>query len=118
MIDYRMTEDGIMEVRVAGRITKDEIDAVWRKIHADMPAGGRTRILEVIETLDGIEPAAFWEDLKLGLPMLNRVERAAVVSDRGWINVLTKASGLFVSADVRTFAPTEIEQARAWLKAA
>ncbi|MBO9498026.1 MAG: STAS/SEC14 domain-containing protein [Novosphingobium sp.] len=118
MIDYRSPDGGVMEFHVSGKVTKDEIDATWTRLRADLPATGKIRVLEVIDHLEGIEPAAFWEDLRQGLPMFGRIERAAVVSDRRWIEVLSRIGNVFSSGEIRTFEPGEIAAARAWLKAA
>jgi hypothetical protein len=53
MIDYRKNEGGILEISVAGRLTKEEIDAVWARMKVDMPAGGKVKVLEVIRDFEG-----------------------------------------------------------------
>lgn len=118
MIDYRKTEAGIIELRVDGRITKADIDAVFDRLKADMPAAGKLRVLEIVTALDGVSPSALWEDMRRGLPMLDNVEKAAVVTDHGWIEALSHIAAAFTSAEVRTFGPDEIDAARTWLKAA
>lgn len=118
MFEYRKTEDGIMEIRASGKITRDDIDAIWAQMTADFPAAGKVRLLEVVGDLRGMEPAALFEDLKLGLPMLDRFERVAVVTHSALIEAASRIGNVFLSADVRTFEPDAIDAARAWLKSA
>ena len=118
MIDYRKNEGGILEISVTGRLTKEEIDAVWARMKADMPAGGKVKVLEVIRDFEGMDIDAMWEDLRIGLPMADRVSHIAIVTDRKWIAALTGLAGAFMSAETRTYEPDQLAEARAWLKAA
>ena len=115
MITCARHPDGYLELAVSGHITREEIDRVWARLKPDMPAGARVRLLETIGDLDGIDISAMIEDLKLGLPMLDRIERAAIVADQKWIGSLSRIADHFVSAEVRTFELADLASARAWL---
>ena len=93
MIEYRKTGSDAFELSAHGRITKDEIIGAWARLAADMPHEGKIKLLEIIGPLDGVAPAAIWEDLKRGLPMVGRVSHAAIVADQAWITALTKVGG-------------------------
>ena len=116
MINYRSTENGIIELFVEGKLTKDEIDATRMSMQGNLPINGQLRLLEIIGDLEDVEPANIWKDLKLGLPIFDSVERAAVVSDQSWIETPLMVDEVFASAKVRTFKSDQVEEARAWLK--
>jgi hypothetical protein len=118
MIDYRRSENGIFEISVGGRLTKAQIDAVWTRMKADMPADGKVKVLEVIRDFEGMDFDALWEDLRLGLPMAGHVSHVAIVTDRKWIAALTRLSGIFIAGETRTYPMERLAEARAWLEAA
>jgi hypothetical protein len=118
MIDYQRSTGGIYEVSVSGRLTKGEIDAVWARMKADMPASGKIKVLEIIHDFDGIDFDAMLEDLRVGLPMADRVSHIAIVTDRKWITALTRLAGVLMSAETRTYTLDQIAEARAWLDGA
>lgn len=115
MIDYRKIDSHRFEFTVRGTITKREIEDVWARFGPDMPPDGKIRVLEIIEPIDGITPTAVWEDLRRGWPVMNRVARAAIVADQGWVSALTNVAKLFVPAQMKVFASSEIDAARHWL---
>jgi hypothetical protein len=118
MIHYE-TEAGspVVEIRVEGRLTEPDLRAAMERLEADVDRNGKTRVLERIEHFTGMEPAALWTDLRLGMPLVRKIERAAVVADAAWIRAVTDISRVFVHAEVKTFRPDELEAARTWISA-
>ncbi|MCK5931016.1 MAG: STAS/SEC14 domain-containing protein [Fulvimarina manganoxydans] len=116
MIDYRKTDDGVMELRVSGKITSEEMESISARIRMDMPEHGKVRMLEFVEDFDGIELSALWYDLHRNLPLTDRFERVAVISDRRWIDMFSGVADRLVSCDVRHFEPGAIGEARSWLR--
>lgn len=108
----------VVEIEVSGKVTRADVEAVFAEIDAAVAAGhDRLKILEDIHDLEGVEPAAMWRDLQLGLPMMKRVSHAAVVTDARWLRALSEVTGPFTPAQVKTFPRDEIAAARAWLAA-
>ena len=119
MIEYR--EDGsadLVEIVVDGRVGKTEFDQLAARLEALIARHGKLRVLQEIRSFGGIEPAAFWADLKFGLRHLNDFSRCAVVSNRRWIETFAEAMGKLIPCEVRHFPPQQIEAARAWLRGA
>jgi hypothetical protein len=116
MISYR-TEPGspVVELAVQGKVTDADLKANITRLRDDLEQNGKTRILEVIEHFTGMEPQALWTDLKLGLPLAHSVSRVAVVADQGWIRSFSHLGRFFTSAELKVFAPAELDQARAWI---
>jgi hypothetical protein len=119
MITYS-TEPGspVVEIKVAGHVTNDELESAMSRLRVDVEQNGKRRILEIIEHFTGIEPAAIWTDLSLGVPLARKVDRVAVVADQGWVRAFTNIGGMFTQAEVRSFEPAELDQVRAWIGSA
>jgi hypothetical protein len=118
MIRYS-TEPGspVVEIAVEGTVTKQELEEAINAIHAWFEQEGKTRIIEIIQHFTGIELAAIWTDIRLGVPLAQKVDRVAVVADQTWIRQLAELGHLFTRAELKVFAPAELEQARAWIAA-
>lgn len=114
------TEAGspVVEIGVAGDVTNYDLEGWLNHLRVDLEENGKSRILEIIEQFSSIEPAAIWTDIKLGIPLANKVDRVAVVADQGWIRAISKLGVLFTRAEVRSFEPTELDEARDWIGSA
>jgi hypothetical protein len=117
MIDYK-SEPGnpVIEVRASGKITNDELKACLDQVGPDLEAG-KTRVLEIIEHLTGMEAAAIATDFRQGMPLAQKVTRVAVVADQSWVRGATHLGALFTRADLKVFKPEQLAEARSWIAA-
>jgi SpoIIAA-like len=119
VIEYREdASSNLVEIVVDGRVSKAEFDAIAARLEAAIARHGKLRVLEEVKSLGGIEPAAFFADLRFGLRHLNDFSRCAVVSDKRWIELFAEGVGKLVACEIRHFAPDQITAARAWLQEA
>lgn len=65
----------------------------------------------------GIDPAAVWEDTKIGMSHLRRWERFAVVTDVEWIRHTMKLFSFVMPGELKVFATANAAQAREWIRA-
>lgn len=65
----------------------------------------------------GVDLAAVWDDMKVGMGHLRHWERVAVVTDVGWITMAMRAFGFLIPGTVRVFPLSETAQARQWILA-
>jgi len=107
----------LIEIQVSGHITDADLKAAMSRMGSDLELSGKTRIVEVIEHFTGIEPSAIWTDIKLGIPLANKVTRVAVVADQAWIRAVTHLGGLFTKAKIKVFEPGQLDDARRWAAA-
>lgn len=105
----------IVEVTVEGEITNRELISVFDRLREDLGLGGKTRVLEVIRDFSGMEPQALWTDLKLGVPLAQKITRVAVVADQAWIRAACHLGRYFTKAELKVYPPAELGEARAWI---
>lgn len=106
---------GTAEITIRGRISKREFDDVTAKLERLIGVHGEVRVLENIQSFDGMDGAAFWEDIKFLLRHLNDVSRCAVATGKNWVNLWSELIQPFMRCQVAHFAPHELEVTRAWL---
>jgi hypothetical protein len=107
----------VIEIHVTGHLTNADLEAAITRMRNDLELSGKTRVVEVIERFTGMEPAALWTDVKLGVPLASKVTRVAVVADQAWIRAVTHLGSLFTRAEIRVFEPQELDEARRWAAA-
>jgi hypothetical protein len=115
MIRYSTEPDSsVIELAVEGTITNADLTANIDRLREDLE-NGKSRLIEVISNFTGMEPAAFWTDLTHAPALARKVTRVAVVADQAWIRAMTGLAPLFTRAEVKTFAPEQIGEARSWI---
>ncbi|AXN44518.1 hypothetical protein DSM43518_04244 [Mycobacterium marinum] len=102
-----------------GHVTKDDYETVViPDIEKRLLNHDKVRIYyEIGSDFGGFDPGAMWEDTKLGFSHFLRWERFAVVTDIEWIKQTVKFVGFLMPGELRTFTPTQAEEARAWVSA-
>ena len=108
-------ETRTVELTVADRITHEDYDAVADRLQAFIDTHGTIRLIEVIETLEGFDPAMIWPGIKFDMKNLRHISHVAVVSDIGWIGPVSKAAGAVLTTKLRTFDLADVEAARKWI---
>ena len=112
---------GVIGIRASGKLTKEDYQRVLEPALREAIDSGDARVLFVLPDYDGLEPKAFFEDVKTGLEveLRNRSawKRLAFVSGVDWI---TKAMRLFTWAmpgELKVFEMDELDEARSWVTA-
>lgn len=111
---------GTLGFRATGRIEPDDYDRVLRPaLHGALEAGSGLRTLYLIEDLDAVEPAALWEDSKLGFDLGVRHHdawvRSAIVTDIGWMAQAARLFAWMIPGEARVFAGSDLEAAKTWV---
>jgi hypothetical protein len=108
--------DNVVAFRCKGRVTKADYDAVL------LPAVGKAlrtheKVRLYYETGPdfSLDPAAAWEDFKVGMHSITRWERIAVVTDVEWIKHAVGFFGFLMPGATKLFSGAEAAQARAWV---
>ena len=115
MIEYRNPDSNIAEITVEGKITESDFDRVSSQMKADINKHGKLRLLEEFHSFEGMDPITLWKDAKFGLAHLNDFTHVAVVAEQTWMQTIAEAVGAVLSAEVKAFNLSQIEEARKWL---
>jgi hypothetical protein len=118
MIHYS-TQPGspVVEITVEGSLSNRDLEEAIGHIHSEFDQNGKTRVLEIIRHFTGMELAALWTDIRLGVPLARKIDRVAIVADQRWIRQLAEVGRLFTKAEMKIFAPENLAEARAWIEA-
>jgi hypothetical protein len=112
--------DHVVAFVCKGHVTKADYDSVF--VPAVLKALEKKRKIrlyyETAADFSGIDPAAMWEDFKVGMEHLTRWERVAVVTDVEWIKQTMRLFSFLMPGGMRSFSTSEAAQARAWIIAA
>ena len=95
-----------------GKITRDDYRKLLEPMEEMFASDEKVSVLVQLEDYDGMECGAMWDDLKFGFKHAKNMRRMAVVTDRKWMETLTKVMNPLFSAKIRPF-PTE-EESEAW----
>jgi hypothetical protein len=109
-------EDKIVEIRLDGRVTREDYDACVGRMQTFIDTHGTVKLVEIIDRFSGFDPSTIWEGIKFDFRNIRHISHVAVVSDIGWISPMSKAAGALISTQLRTFDMAHLDDARAWVR--
>lgn len=118
MIEYReIPENDMIELKIDGYITAEDFHSIAEKLLLFMDQHKKIRVLKEVRSFSGLDFVIFKERL-IGawLKHFKDVGGVAVVCDEHWMEQLTELLKPIYPYPVRCFKPTNIEEARSWLK--
>jgi hypothetical protein len=109
--------ENVLGLRISGHVTREDYqNVVIPAVEAALKREQKLNIYcQVDSDFTGLELAALWDDLKVGLGNLRRWQRIAVVTDIAWIGNALNVFGFLKPGQVRVFSLSEADQARAWI---
>lgn len=109
--------DGVAGFVAKGRVTKkDYEDVLIPAMESALRTHRKVRCyFELGPDFSGMEPAAAWEDFKLGVQHLTQWERVAVVTDVEWMRIALSIFRFLIPGELRMFDVCQSDQARAWV---
>ena len=110
--------DGVLGIRVSGRLQGDELLTLEPRLE-DFLTAGEVRIVEVIASdYEGFGRGGLVEDLRLGLGALfkhhSAFKRIAVVTDKEWVAHTLHALAWMVPGELALFTLGELDRAKLW----
>jgi hypothetical protein len=118
MLDVLNAPDHVVALRVSGRVEEQDIERGIEAIEAALQSQDRLGILVEAE-ITGMAVGAFTKDLTYSLGKLRdlyRFSRVAVVTGQEWVRTITQVQDRILPfVDVRSFRPSEREEAIAWV---
>lgn len=104
-----------IEILIDGKVTRGAMQELSNELRTKAQMWGKINILERYVSLDGVEPSAVWEDIKLYFKNVKNFNKIALVTDKSLVRTFTKVLAPFFNLEVKVFTNDEIQQARHWL---
>jgi SpoIIAA-like len=112
---------GTIGFRSAGKLSREDYREVLEPALRIAAEAGEVRMLFQLTDFDGLERAAWWEDVKTGLGLgvghHSAWKRSAIVTDVGWVEKAFEFFAWMTPGEVKVFGLDEFEQARSWVSA-
>lgn len=116
LLDF--TKDNIIAFRAEGKIEKSDYDKLNAVLEKTNREHSKLKLyLEVDPAeIEGIEPAALWEDFKTYFRYFKSLEKLAIIGTGGLDEKITNLTKPFVSGQVKFFHKEESSKARRWIE--
>ncbi len=103
--------------QATGTVTADDYTTILiPAVEAALRQHPKLRFLYCLgEEFQGFEPAALWQDARVGLAHLSAWERIAVVTDVEWLRAAMGLFSFLLPGSVRLFSNGERSEALRWL---
>lgn len=112
---------GTIGFRASGKLTRDDYRQVMEPALRAAAEAGEIRMLFVLPSFDGLEPSAWFEDMKTGLGLgvghHSAWKRSAIVTDVEWIAKAFKLFAWMTPGEVEVFGMDRLDEARSWVAA-
>ena len=119
MVDFIPGPDDAVALRISGKITGSDLDAIMGRLDEVMASNERVHIYVETHSIDGIELTGLPSYMTRAMPLfgkLGRFGRVAVVADQAWVRAGTRLeSALLPDISYRTYMPEERDEALAWV---
>ncbi len=121
MLVYKEDDaNGIVELTVGGKITRDEFNDVARKMDAFIKKHGKVKILEDIREYPRMSLSTMFAASRFSAKHMKSFTHCAYVTDSKWIGRAAKAgaklAGPLVKTELKSFKGGQMDDARTWLK--
>ena len=111
-------ENRLIELTINGKISKEDLKAALNALEDPFEKWSEIRLLKRIDSFEGMELKAMADDLKFAynnFGNLKKIRKAAVVTDKEWIEKITDWFKPLFPGEVKVFENEDIEKARSWL---
>ena len=121
MIQILPAPDHVVASRVAGKLTGHDYERLFQELNSRLKQHQHIGVYTDATELKGVTAEAVVTDLRYSLARLgelNRFSREAIITDKPWLRVLSRAAdALLPHSEIRAFPRTERETALAWAAA-
>lgn len=119
MLELMDTADDVLALRIAGKLTGADLDAVMTRLETAMQRHDKVHVFVETSAIDAIEIAALPGYMARATPLFGKLShfgRVAVVADQAWIRIATRVeSAILPFISYRVFEPAQREVALAWV---
>ena len=119
MLEMIDTAGDVLALKIAGKITGADLDAVMDRLERALRRHDKVHLFIETSAIDSIEIAGLPSYTARAMPLfgkLGRFGRVAVVADQAWIRVATRIeSAILPFISYRVFEPDQRGEALAWV---
>jgi len=106
----------VVAFSAAGRISRDDYEKILMPaVEAGFAANKELDLYYQIADFEGVEFAAAWDDMLVGLRHFTQWNRIAIVTDVAWLAHTISAFGFMMPATIKVFPLAEADKAKAWI---
>ncbi len=111
----RINDEFYITLKARGKLTHKDYEIITPMLESALAEVKEPKVKALIDgtELEGWEPRAAWDDLKLGLKHGNVFEKIAIHGNKNWQDWMAKVGQWFISGEVKYFE--NITDAIAWL---
>lgn len=111
---------GPLAFGASGKLTRNDYRKVLEPALREAAESGEIRMLFSLTNFEGLEPGAWFDDVKTGLGLgighHSAWNRSAVVTDVTWVGKAFELFAWMTPGEVKTFpAMDQLEEAKAWV---
>jgi hypothetical protein len=112
---------GTIGFRASGKLTREDYRKVLEPVLREAAESGEIRMLFTLSTFDGLEPAAWFDDIKTGLGLgighHSAWKRSAIVTDVEWVGKAYQMFAWMTPGEVKVYSPDQLADAKSWVAA-
>jgi hypothetical protein len=112
---------GTIGFRASGKLTRDDYREVLEPVLRGAAESGEIRMLFSLTAFEGLEPAAWFDDIKTGLGLgighHSAWTRSAIVTDVDWVGKSFQFFAWMTPGEVKVFPLEEMQAAKTWVAA-
>lgn len=118
MLEFIDAPDGVLALKMGGRITGTDLDAAMDRVDSDFERHEKLHLFIETIGIHSIEIESLPHYLRRAIPLLGKLDRfgrVAVVADQSWIRVGTRIeSAVIPTITYRVFKPADRGRALSW----
>ena len=113
---------GTVGFRASGKLTRDDYRQVLEPALSEAAESGEIRMLFSLTDFEGLEPGAWFDDVKTGLGLgighHSAWKRSAIVTDVTWVGKAFELFAWMTPGEVKVFPEMDqLEAAKTWVAA-
>ena len=112
---------GTIGFRASGKLTRPDYRDVLEPVLREAAEAGSIRMFFEITNFDGLEPAAWWDDMKTGLGLgighHSAWKKSAIVTNVEWLANAFRFFAWMTPGEVKVYRLDQRDEALAWVAA-
>jgi len=112
---------GTIGFRASGKLTRQDYREVLEPVLREAAEAGDIRMVFSIPSFEGLEPAAWLDDVKTGLQLgvghHSAWKRMAIVTDVDWLSKAFQLFAWMTPGESRVYGLDRLDDAKAWVAA-